>query len=319
VAITAGKSSVAKKPQITEYEGYCRMCHKILPSAKFYETTNPRVDKNGLMSVCRDHCAEIYESYFSIHNNLEIALQLTCQELDVCFNQQALKETKSHIEGLLTKGKKAEAVFGYYKSKLMSTGKNNAGLESFRYKDSDLENNIEKNMSNKNENEIEQNIDEDKQIFWGKKFPYDDIEFLEIELANWKKTHKCDNQAELTLLKEICITILEIRKEREEGKSTKELKKELQELMKTASVDPAKANAISGGQTVDRFGVWLKDIEEKKPSEWWQDQEKYKDMDGFIPYIKNYIVRPIKNFFTGSKDFMINGEDLGFNEEESNG
>jgi len=151
--------------------------------------------------------------------------------------------------------------------------------------------------------------------FWGDGFDDKEYDFLEDELGRWKQTHKCDVQAEITLLREICITILDTRNARRDTKPTKELRKELQELMKTASVDPAKANSIGSGQTVDRFGVWLKDIEEKKPADWWEDQEKYKDQDGFVPYIKNYIVRPIKNFFSGNKDFMINGEDLSFKDD----
>ena len=75
--------------------------------------------------------------------------------------------------------------------------------------------------------------------------------------------------------------------------------------MKTASVDPAKANQASSGKLQDAWGVWVKDIEQFKPAEWHDRQEKYKDMDGFIPYIKDYIVRPIKNFITGQRDFQI--------------
>jgi len=148
--------------------------------------------------------------------------------------------------------------------------------------------------------------------FWGMGFEDDDYDFLEEEYSQWEKTHKCDTRSEITLIREICVVVLDIRKCRSGSlnKSAKDLRKELQDLMKTAAVDPAKANAISDGQTVDRFGVWLKDIEQKKPAEWHEEQEKYKDMDGFIPYIKNYIIRPIKNFFTGSKDFIINGEDF---------
>lgn len=150
---------------------------------------------------------------------------------------------------------------------------------------------------------------------WGGSFEEEEYIFLEEELKEWKKTHKCDNQAEITLLKEICITVLDIRNARNDSNSTKNLRKDLQDLMKTASVDPAKANAISDSQTVDRFGVWIKDIEQKRPAEWHDEQEKYVDMDGFKPYIQDYIVRPIKNFFTGSKDFIVNGKDLSFKKD----
>lgn len=151
--------------------------------------------------------------------------------------------------------------------------------------------------------------------FWGMGFEDEDYDFLEEEMLGWEKTHKCDTKAEMTLIREICIITLDIRKGRISGKSVKDLRTELQNLMKTASVDPAKANAISDGQTVDRFGVWLKDIELKKPAEWHSDQEKYKDMDGFDSYIQNYIVRPIRNFFSGTKDFVVDGEDLSIEED----
>jgi len=292
-----GKTKKEPKPIITG-DIYCRMCSKTKPASYFYEATNPMIDKNGLMSVCKDHCNQIYDDYFIIYNNLEIALQLTCEDLDVRFSKEALKQTQSHIESLLIKGKKADKVFGYYKSKLSSTNKSNERMESFRYKDSDDLNNID--MINTDD------IDDDLLLFWGRGFDIDDIIFLEAELSAWKQTHKCDNQAEITLLREICIKILDIRKAREKKDNVGILQKELQDLFKTASVDPAKANAASAGKSHESFGLWVKDVEQFRPAEWFEQQEKYKDMDGLIPYIKNYIVRPIENFFTGVRNFIVN-------------
>lgn len=286
-----------EKP-VTSEEGYCRMCKKVLPASHFYEATNPMIDKNGLMSICRDHCSEIYDSYYSIHNNMDIALKLTCRDLDVRYSDEALKSAQSHMESLLAKGKNANKLFGYYKSKLSSTSKSNEKFETFRFKDSEFENIIS--------DEIEEDIDEDLILFWGRGFEsIDDYIFLEKELSNWKQTHKCDNQAEITLLREICIKILQIRNRRAVNENVSSDLKELQDLMKTASVDPAKANAASAGKSHDCFGIWVKDIEQFKPAEWYEQQEKYKDMDGFVPYLKNYIVRPIENFLTGTRNFSV--------------
>lgn len=299
-----------RSPKIVSGEGYCRKCQKTMPLSKFYEATNPQIDTNGFMSVCRECCADIYDMYFSLYNNFEIALKLTCQDLDVRFSEDALKQTQSHIEKLLSQGKKADKVFGYYKSKLGSTGKNNEKLDSLRFKDSEFEKIIN--------NEVSDDIDDDLILFWGKGFDsIDDYIFLETELGNWKQTHKCDNQAEITLLREICIKILEIRKAREIKDSTSNLQKELQELMKTASVDPAKANVASAGKSQDAWGVWVKDIEQFRPAEWHDQQEKYKDMDGLIAYIKDYIIRPIKNFVTGQRDFQISdGTNVSLEDED---
>ena len=294
-----------REPKTLTDKVYCRMCADYKSSTNFYEATNPMIDKNNLMSVCKDHCNKIFDDYFAIHNNLEIAMQLTCEDLDVRYSKEALNQAKSHMESLMAKGKNANTVFGYYKSKLSSTNKSSTKMDLFRYKDSDIFDNKRTIDSTYEYQDDEEQIDEDLVLFWGRGFDIDDVIFLESELSNWKQTHKCDNQAEITLLKEICIKILDIRKTREKKENVGVLQKELQDLFKTCSVDPAKANAASAGKSHDCFGIWIKDIEQFKPAEWYEQQEKYKDMDGFVPYIKNYIVRPIENFITGIRNFIV--------------
>jgi hypothetical protein len=309
-------------------EGYCRKCEKTLPLEKFFEATNPFLDSNGYLSVCKDCCNGIYYHYYSIYSDIKKSIQLTCQDLDVRFSIKALEQAQSQIDKLLSNGKKADAVFGTYKSKLSSTTKKNESMDCFRYKDSDCSTTKNKIIIEDLETDFDDGeIDDDLLLFWGKGFSFEDIVFLEAELSNWKQTHKCDNQAEITLLKEICIKILAIRTKREKSESASNDLKELQDLMKTASVDPAKANAASAGKSHDCFGLWVKDIEQFKPAEWYEKQEKYQDMDGFIPYIKNYIVRPIENFLTGIRNFFVDDNidadldsvDIGNSEDDAHG
>lgn len=298
--------SVQKQVKEEEDQGYCRKCKKTKKlKTNFYETTTPFLDANGYLSICKECVNDIYVHYFSIYSNMRDAVILTCQDLDVRFSEGVLEQTQSHVEKLLSKNKSANAVFGYYKSKLSSIGKMNENLDMFRFKDSDhiQDENVQDNQDNQdNENDVE----DDLVMSWGRGFSYAQYLFLETELAKWKKTHKCDNQAEETLLREICIKISDIRTKRETnaGGISGDLK-ELQELMKTANVDPAKANAASAGKSHEAFGVYIKEIEQFRPAEWFEQQDKYQDTDGFIPYIQNYIVRPIKNFITGTRDFVI--------------
>ena len=74
--------------------------------------------------------------------------------------------------------------------------------------------------------------------------------------------------------------------------------------MKTASVDPAKVILQVLVKFMIRGAFGLK-ILNSLDREWHDQQEKYKDMDGLIPYIKDYIVRPIRNFITGNRDFQL--------------
>ena len=75
--------------------------------------------------------------------------------------------------------------------------------------------------------------------------------------------------------------------------------------MKTCAVDPAKTSLANSSKALDAFGVWIKDIEEKSPAEWYKDKKKFKDIDGIDDYLKKYVTRPIKNFITGSRDFNV--------------
>ena len=156
--------------------------------------------------------------------------------------------------------------------------------------------------------EIEkEDVPEEYSFEWGEGFELKDYEYLEREIEVWKRTHKCDNEAEETLLKEICLTKLGLRKSRaaNDDLRVKDLTKMLQDLMKTAALDPSKSNAASSGKLLDAFGVWVKDIEENRPAEWVEDKALFKDVDDIGSYLKKYVVRPIKNFITGSRDFGV--------------
>jgi hypothetical protein len=249
------------------------------------------------MSVCRDCCNEIYSEYFKIHGTLEKSIYCTCEDLDVKFDEEAVKYCQSHLTKTMSTNKSSDKVFGIYKSKLSSLTTENEGLMYFRFRDS------ETNKSNNSNNDLEINEDISLSKFWGKTFTKSDIDFLEYQLENWKATHKCETHAELLVLKEICILQLEIERLRESGKPTGTATKELIGLMKAGNYDPANANVASSGKSHESFGLWVKDIEQKRPAEWFEDQEKYKDIDGFSKYIDKYIKRPIENFLMERRFF----------------
>ena len=77
--------------------------------------------------------------------------------------------------------------------------------------------------------------------------------------------------------------------------------KSIQSLITTGKFVARKTE--SSNTSVDLAGLWAKDIEDYNPAEWINDKKKFKDIDGIDDYIKNFIVRPIKNFITGSRDF----------------
>jgi hypothetical protein len=194
-------------------------------------------------------------------------------------------------------------LFGYYKSKLTSFAQlNQSGILTF----SEPVNFISDNPMQDNE---VKNPEYFKQ-FWGEGLSFDDYSYLETELDDWKKTHRSDTKAEVTLLKEICFKMLEIRKKRNvDAGSTGGLVKELQDLMKTASIDPGKASLANAGKSQDTFSSFIKTIEENEPADYYKDKGLFKDYDNIEWYFDRFLRRPLKNFITGSRDFSLEGPD----------
>lgn len=281
----------------TDIKTFCVCCGNT-NQKEFYSSINEsHKATGGKLPWCKKCVSEQYDKFLKRYGSGKLAIYFLCKKYDIYFSLSAYKGAENQAVKVGW-----TIVQSYFK--LINSFRDKNGYGTCFEESLDFLDNL--NINNSDDQYIQDiDVDEDLQIFWGKGFSTDDLIFLESELSSWKQTHKCDNQAEVTLLKEICIKILSIRNKRATNENTSNDLKELQDLMKTASVDPAKANAASAGKQLDCFGSWIKDIEQFKPAEWYKQQEKYKDMDGFEKYINNYIKRPVENFLTGVRNFFV--------------
>lgn len=224
-----------------------------------------------------------------------------CRLLNVQYNEKAIESAKQHIKTRADSGTTISNVFGIYKSKLIAIQRTQIGKKDV---DEDLTF-VEPSSNVVEAFPIDSTPDLDYyESVWGKGVDLDieGYEYLESEFAKWQKTTQCDTQGEEVLVRLICHQQNKIRKAQEKGKSVDNLVKSLQEIMKNSALTPALQNAASSGKNYETFGKWVKDIEQKTPAEWWEDQEKFHDVDGMTED-KNDIIRSIKNFITNSRDF----------------
>lgn len=296
------KSKIISKTGVEVTLIYCRKCMEMKKPADFYQASDRWLDSNGYFSVCKDCCNALYQKMYATERNLERALLRTCRILNLKYDPNAIEATKIHLKTMSEKGRDTENILGIYKTKILSVLKVAKG-DSNDNQDLTFVEPGESLPDPVNDDDGPDAID--LKQFWGDNFNWDQFTFLERELADWKKTHKCDTKAEESLLKELCIKELEIRQTRVEGKSVGSLVKEKQELMKTASVDPAKTALAGSGKSQDTFSAFIKTIEENSPAEYYQDKKLFKDFDNIVLYFKNFLVRPLKNFITNSRDFNL--------------
>ncbi len=282
---------------------YCRKCQETKSYKEFY-TSVDSLDSNGYMSICKKCCNEIYENNFVVERSLEKALLKTCKALNIAWISNAVGGTKAHIEKFKSKGKTGLQVFGIYKSKI-STLSNLSGDASLTFEEYPTVESISINEKVTDDQDFNKYLKE----FWGPDLPFDDYEFLESELARYEETHKSDTASEKSLLRQICFAELDIRKSRMGGKSgDASAIKRLQDLMKTASVDPGKASLANSGKAKETFSSFVKVIEENEPASYYEDKKLFKDFDDIDFYFKKYVTRPLKNFVTQSRDFNVESE-----------
>jgi hypothetical protein len=274
---------------------------KVKSPKEFLTATDALLDRNGYLSICTDCIDDLFEKIFASENDLSKTILQLCRMLNVVYLDGAVQATITHAATLTVEGKSLRLVFSYYKSKATSMAHmNQSGALTFTepvilVSDKPLDENIK-------------DIDYYKQ-FWGENFEIEDYDYLEKELADWEKTHKSDTKAELILLKEICLKELEIRKSRARGSVSEAALKTLQDLMKTASVDPSKTSMANAGKSLDTFSSFIKNIEETEPADLYKDKDLFKDFDNIDFYFKKYVTRPLKNFITQSRDFNVSVED----------
>jgi len=137
----------------------------------------------------------------------------------------------------------------------------------------------------------------------------------------WSESHSINTESERVLLKLICIKELEIDKAIAVGSGSGTLLKEFQELLKTSGLNPSSAVAAGTNKAQETWGNFVKMIEETEPAEYYKDDSLFKDFDGINEYWQKFVVRSIKNFITGSKDFNLESsvddyEDDSFTDEE---
>ena len=301
---------VTTKTGVTLETNYCRKCMRNLPAKDFYECVDAGfIDTNGLMSVCKNCIQKTYDDLFEENKSMEKTIHKLCTSLNIVFSNDAVSATKAHITTLLESGKQVNAVFGIYKQKLVATKKSmdKSGMEDMSYKD------VGTIFTSETMDTKELPIPSDVIEFWGKHLNRGDIEYLESQYVKFKQTHKADTYAEIVLLKEVCYTLLDIENKRRNADDIDDATKRLQALMKNLAISPNAINSNASNKGTESFGLWIQDIEREEPAQWLMSDPRgdiYRDVGNVEEYFKKYIVRPLKNFITGSKDFNIEDEKM---------
>lgn len=289
-----GDDVMAKSEKIS-----CTCCGDLKQEKEYYISKSSIYKANAHLPICKNCLGDIYDDYYRKFSDMQKSLYYMCRKVNICFSlvsyDAVLKELKNG---------KTTPVWKMYMTKLNSIGSKNGAGDDF---DSSDEINEGKSSNGY--------VSEDKVLLsrWGKGFSFDELQRLEENYTEWLTHNDCDKLAVQKMVRLICIKELEIENAREQGKATDKLEKSLMELMNNSNLTPRTMSAINETDSTKIYGIWIRDIEQTKPAEYFKDKNIYSDYDGIKEYFDRFILRPMKNLLAGSRDFdkefMIENDD----------
>ena len=261
------------------------------------------------MSLCKLCIGKIYNDYLSRYQDTREAIYYMCRKLDIGYSESILRGAITEIEN----GKKT-AVYQIYMTKFNSIGDLNGAGVDFDASDNFIDDESEEGQDEqiiKSERALTEKDLVDK---WGYGWTLEELQWLERDYSSWSTRHECNSLSLERLFEMICIKELEIRNARQEKKATDKLEKSLRELLSDSNLTPKNMNTVNESEATKTYGQWIKDIEQHKPAEYFEDKELYDDNDGIQAYFERFVLRPMKNLLAGTREF-----DREFSIEEEDG
>jgi hypothetical protein len=257
-----GGDSLATKEKIM-----CTCCGVKKSDSEFYISKSPFHKATGRLHVCKqcmfEHVDE--KDINTIKNVLRMVDKPWLSELYKSSVEEAQKQGKS-IFGMYMKN------LGMHQHRDKTWAHSDSPVISEDAIDHSLENNTDLS-----EEEIQYLIK-----FWGHGFTLEDYLWLQNEYEDWINGYECDSKGMETLIKEICLTELDIKHRRARGEKVDTQLKTLQDLLGSSNLKPVQetgANAIEQAT----FGTLIKKYENERPIP--EPAPEWKDVDGIMKYI----------------------------------
>lgn len=121
--------------------------------------------------------------------------------------------------------------------------------------------------------------------FWGKSFELEELLWLQEEYEDFTNRYECDSKGMELLIKQICLTELDIENRRSNDEKVDQQLKTLQDLLGSSNLKPVQetgANAVEQ----ESFGTLIKKFEKEKPIP--DPDPIWKDVDGIGKYIRTF-------------------------------
>lgn len=282
-----------KKYCIAQYSSSCKKDKGLRPNGRFNKTSKTNIFSEGVVPICKDCIKSLVENKdgtINKENFVDILKILDLPYIDKDF--EGIPRNSKDVFSDYIKGKVRSSIYNYDCSSHIGTRINSPTVNT-----GGEEGVIDADMDN-------------LRFEWGDWYDDRELLFLQQTFLNYKNQSRAEEVDDLTL-QEICHKTLEIRNLRKDRQPTDKPQETLLKMLDSAKLT-AKSNKDVKDDSITPLGVRIQEMEVRTPCEVFEDRSIFKDHDGILDYFKRFILRPLVNFISGSKEF-----DKEFNVEEA--
>ena len=253
---------------------YCHGCNEFHSSTNFY---NDKRFASGLYPLCKKQLTDMATDYDKKEkirvDNREKTIKVF-QMLDIPFidsvYQSALQTTQEAI------GEKNRSTAFQHTLTIVKSLPQYKGMTFENSEFGDLGNPDDEQLSKRKPR---------KEIvkLFGSGFSNEDYLYLQDQYDDWCTRTQVDSKSQQTYVVQICLTLLDIYKDRKLGKDVTKKLEALDKLMNAANLQP-KQNVSNAATDSLTFGQLIEKWENEKPIP--EPSEEFKDVDGIGKYIR---------------------------------
>ena len=277
----------------------CTMCGRFYKTQfnHFYKTRSPLYDGNhGYTCVCKECVNNYYYHLIDVFDgDTAKAVEGICSAFDIYFSEEICSQITERSTSA------SAPVFAKYLSKVFTMSTKDGPIiysTTIGQRDGKGVQDVEKNEAEKTEAELELQRSTER---WGPGFETDEYPQLDSHYKFLKKLINDDDAVQETYIRDLCVTkVLQNRAVKtNDSEAYAKFTKLYQDSLKNANLKP-KEELDSDNDTMC-WGIVTQRIEEHTPAEIYKTK-LFDDYDDIKSYFNRFIVRPFKNFFTGSNE-----------------
>lgn len=262
----------------------------------FYKSQSPlHKGNNGYLPSCRNCLDHLLQHYVEVLGDEKQALQRVCQKFDIYYSDDIYAASDKTSQDYTRMAAYAS------KSALRQYSNKN-------YDDTIDENTTDILLTEADVTEAQETnevrITQAAIKRWGLGFSPEEYSFCENMYKMFKLANPRADGVQETFIKDLVTTkVLQNRAfKNNDADDYAKYSKLYQDTLKSSKLKMTDEDERNMNDETVCWGNFVRDVEQYTPADLYMNKKLFDDVDDIKEYFKRFIVRPFKNFFTGSKE-----------------